>query len=200
MMKGKSITGNERGITLIELLVVIGIVAIISGFAVPVYMNYLPSLRLKSAVQRMTSTISLARMTAVTRNRTCRVVFVPANNYYYVYVDLNENGALDPGETAAAQIEMESVGGNVGIPLPTGVDFGAASGVTGPPPQTGTTPPADGVDLENNILVTGPRGTTNAVTNTETIYLKNVRNETQAIRTMFTGAVRAYQWTGSGWR
>jgi uncharacterized protein (TIGR02596 family) len=59
--------------SLIELLVVCGIIAIIAGFAIPASLTMMKGSQLTQAAQVLTDQISLARQTALARNRSVEV-------------------------------------------------------------------------------------------------------------------------------
>lgn len=184
-----------------ELLVTMALVGVLTAIAIPVYMDQLPSLRLKSSIRRMASVLSLSRMAAVSNNVPCRVVFVPGSSYYYSFLDINRNNVADGGEIAATRLDVTAISGGIsGIVIPNTVSFGVPTGVTGVPPLTGTTAPADGVELPSNTLIFDPRGTTNALNNNETIYLKNTKGQCMAVRATYAGMAQVYTWTGGGWQ
>jgi prepilin-type N-terminal cleavage/methylation domain-containing protein len=193
---------GQRGVTLIELLVTLSLMAILTAIAIPVYMQQLPSIRLKTAARRMASVLSLSRMVAVANNTPCRVVFVPGSSpYYYAFLDSNLNGAVNPGEAAATRLDLQPVAPGIdGVPLPAAVSFGAPAGVTGVPPLTGTAIPTDGVELPSNTVSFDARGTANAMNNNETIYLTNIKGECMAVRVTYSGMTQVYQWGGGGWK
>lgn len=64
---------SEEAFSLIELLVVCGIIAIIAGFAIPASVTMMKGSQLTQASQVLADQISLARQTALARNRSIEV-------------------------------------------------------------------------------------------------------------------------------
>ena len=94
---------RQSGFTLVEVLVVIGLIAVISAFAVPTFINWLPDYRLRSAAHDLLSNFQKAKLEAVKRNLRCGVVFASAGTGYTVFVDANENYLFD-GEDTIVQV------------------------------------------------------------------------------------------------
>lgn len=66
---------SERGYTLIEVLIVVGLIGIVSGISVPVFMESNARSRLWSGSELMGATIRQARLRAISSNANQRVVF-----------------------------------------------------------------------------------------------------------------------------
>ncbi len=66
---------DRRSFTLVELLVVLGIFALLTTIAIPVFLKRNPTAAAQGALLRLKSTLSLARQWAVTRRTTTYVVF-----------------------------------------------------------------------------------------------------------------------------
>ena len=66
---------HQKGFSLIELIIVIGIIAILSTFAVPAFLKYNANANLKSATREITSDILNQKEKAISENRKQRIVF-----------------------------------------------------------------------------------------------------------------------------
>jgi len=86
MKKKTCIIKDRSGFTIIELLVGMVILAIVAGFAIPVFAKWLPNYHLKSAARDMFSSMQLAKLEAVKRNSTCAVT-VGSNSYEIALLD-----------------------------------------------------------------------------------------------------------------
>jgi type IV fimbrial biogenesis protein FimT len=90
------------GVTLVEVLLALCIAAVLLASAVPGFQGALERLRLSAATNELVLAVYLARAEATSRH--ARVAIAPrvANNWasgWYVFVDANDNGVLDPGES-----------------------------------------------------------------------------------------------------
>ncbi|AGA91849.1 prepilin-type N-terminal cleavage/methylation domain-containing protein [Thioflavicoccus mobilis 8321] len=101
-----------RGVTLIELVVTLSIVVILLTIAVPSFQNAIATNRIAALTNELSTALQLARSEAVNRGRTVTVCksddlsdSTPSCNTsadwedgWVVFVDTNDNGALDSGE------------------------------------------------------------------------------------------------------
>ncbi len=69
---------NTRAFTLIELLIAISIVSILFGYALPSFDNFLKKSKVKANLHRLTQTIQMSRLEAITKN--VRVTLCPTNS------------------------------------------------------------------------------------------------------------------------
>ena len=83
---------KDSGFTLAELMIVSSIIAIVSAFAIPGLVGWLPNYRLSGAARDVLSAIESARMTAVRANASVAVAFTPGNGAYHIWVDNGEGG------------------------------------------------------------------------------------------------------------
>ncbi len=74
-MKTKAPSSFPRAFSLVELLVVISVIAIIAGFAVPAVTTMIKGSQLSQGSQMVTDQLSLARTTALGRNRSVEIRF-----------------------------------------------------------------------------------------------------------------------------
>ncbi len=80
MKKKTHIIKDWAGFTLIEMVVAMAILAILAGFAMPVFAKWLPNYRLKSAAREVFSNMQLAKLEAVKRNQLCEFT-ITGNTY-----------------------------------------------------------------------------------------------------------------------
>lgn len=75
---------RDRGFTVIEIMTVIGILGIIMGIAIPIFRDYIPRIRLRTAGDEVLATLRLARTRALSERQICRVIFEKATNSYRI--------------------------------------------------------------------------------------------------------------------
>lgn len=73
----------QKGFTLIELLIVIAVLGITMIIAVPSYVSYLQTNRLKGATQQLYQSLYYARTEAIKRNATVYVSFQTGSSWCY---------------------------------------------------------------------------------------------------------------------
>ncbi|MGD9351680.1 MAG: prepilin-type N-terminal cleavage/methylation domain-containing protein [Desulfobacterales bacterium] len=86
---------KNSGFTLLELAVVIAIIGILSGIAIPNFINWLPKYKLKNAAMDMRANFNATRLNAVKTNAAWAVIFDTANNAYHICSDSGTNSAWD---------------------------------------------------------------------------------------------------------
>lgn len=96
---------THRGFTMVELLVTIAMIAILTAFAVPNFMGWLPNYRLKSAAQDLFAHFQKARITAAKMNTCCTITFNEPHNYM-MYIDSNNNLQYDDGEDVLSRVNL----------------------------------------------------------------------------------------------
>ena len=89
---------NKKGFTLVELLIAIAIFAILGAISIPTFQGFLAQRRLNGATRQVHADLMATRMLAVSQNRTITAAFTD-NHQYTIFVDANNNGDIDTGET-----------------------------------------------------------------------------------------------------
>jgi type IV fimbrial biogenesis protein FimT len=96
---------THDGFSLAELMTVIAIIGIMTAFAVPGFIKWLPNYYLKSAARDLRGSFQLARTTAIKSGTNCTITFnqpVDGETYdYVVFRDADNNLVLDNSETDA---------------------------------------------------------------------------------------------------
>ena len=88
---------HESGFTLVEFLVVIAVIATLSIIAVAGWLGFLPSYRLRTAVDDLQADMQITRLKAIKENEMTTLRFF-GNDAYRAFIDTDEDGALDSGE------------------------------------------------------------------------------------------------------
>lgn len=166
MFKHKS---NQNGFTMVELVVTLAIFGIMLTIALPPFLSYLPTMRLKGAARDISSTLQSARMEAVSQNGNCNVSFDINNKSYTVSCI------------------------NITTTLPTDISFGWGTDVN--KNVSGGSLPSDGVAFLNDTCYFTSRGTANA----GSIYIKNTKNQSYAVVISSGGRVDIRVWDGTTW-
>jgi prepilin-type N-terminal cleavage/methylation domain-containing protein len=98
---------NNSGFSIMEMMVVVGIFAILAAVAVPGFISWFPNYKLRSGAEEIQSTLQLARLTAIKRNKTAIVSFNTGNETYTASVGAQtfRSGRMPAG------INIDSVSG-----------------------------------------------------------------------------------------
>jgi type IV fimbrial biogenesis protein FimT len=101
---------SNNGLTLLELLTVIAIVSIMVTIAVPNYMEWVHSSRLKSAAQTLMTDLSLARMHAIKANDPTKVgvKILFSSSDYTMFIDSNKDNIVDLTEQILKDVDLPS--------------------------------------------------------------------------------------------
>lgn len=89
---------SQSGVTLIELMVVLVIIGILVGLGVGFTTGFMAKYRIDSTAKDLAARIRLAKYITITRNAPLTLVFNPAGQNYYAFVDTNTNGSRDSSE------------------------------------------------------------------------------------------------------
>jgi len=104
---------SQSGFNIIEVMIVVVIISIVGSLAVPSYQTFIRNLALTGTANEITATLQTARTEAIKRSQNVTVCFKQNDNgtlcrtrdsskvnvnYIYVFLDVNNNLVLDPGE------------------------------------------------------------------------------------------------------
>ncbi|HEV8539570.1 MAG TPA: prepilin-type N-terminal cleavage/methylation domain-containing protein [Nitrospiraceae bacterium] len=147
-----------RGFTLTEMMVVVGIIALLSAFAIPNYLDWQRKYRLKDSIAFLQSSLALARMIAMNQNTTVTVTISQPSATSAVTVAFTKSAGggtkdvmppmtLPPStgftSSAAGEISLTNTGGGT-VASPQDIQFTAL----GRPVNPSTTPNA-----ANNLCI-----------------------------------------------
>ncbi|HKW87862.1 MAG TPA: GspH/FimT family pseudopilin [Candidatus Acidoferrales bacterium] len=110
----------QKGFTTVELMVSLGVMVVIAAIAVPSLLQGWNSYRLTSAAGNIAGLLERARFEAIRRNTRIACIGAPQANGFAIWIDLNGNGALDPGEP-------EVIFNGAAVPMAAGTAPGPAS-------------------------------------------------------------------------
>ncbi|WP_246072622.1 GspH/FimT family pseudopilin [Extensimonas perlucida] len=116
--------GNAAGITLIEAMVVVAILAILAALAGPAFTPLMQRWRVRQAAESLQSSLYLGRSEAIKRGgnvsikSNCASATTDWSCGWTVFIDTNNNGAQDSGQTPAEDsLQMVSVPSNTQVTL-----------------------------------------------------------------------------------
>ena len=78
---------NEKGVGLIEVIIVVVIIGIATMIAIPNFQSWLAYQYLRGDAAQIEGDLQAARITAINENVPVTVLFVPASNQYYAFID-----------------------------------------------------------------------------------------------------------------
>lgn len=149
---------RAAGFSLIELVLALAVAVVLLAVGLPAFLRAYRFYELNSAAQEMASILRLARFEAIRLNTTVNCVVQASTNTTSVWVDSNNNGALDPTEKT---ILLDSSGTLVepppGSPPPISSQIGTNS-IYAPSPSSST-------------VTFDARGAVNPPTNVNLFYL-----------------------------
>lgn len=189
------------GFTLVELLILLALVGTAVGFSIESLSNFREAQRARSGVTRLLTVLDTAKSRAVTLDQVAIVDFSPgglstSDGFYEVFIDLDDDGARDAGENAAANLtDVTSRGGMIGYQLPAGLSFSRPGGVaTGP---LGIPTAADGVTFTGDRISFFPDGTSPEAGH---VTMTDASGRTFAVTLTAGGAVHVHRLNGSTWQ
>ena len=175
---------NKNGFTLIELIVTLSIFGIMMVIAIPSFLTYLPTMRLKGAARDISSSFQFARMKAVSENNTFAVKFTGSS--YSIYDD-NDSDDIYADTTDPLDIAIRT------STLSDGISFGVGTNVSSGVSGGGI--PTDFITFGGDACDFSPRGTADS----GTVYITNTKNESYAVTVSSSGRVIIYVWDGDSW-
>lgn len=205
MMKRSNRSG---GFTLVELMMVIAIMGILMAVGTYVFMGNLPSYRLRAGAQRVAAHLQYLKARAVVTNRSAWFIADVANGFFTGFLDDSNFGVIDSGEYVKARMDMpDAFGGVPGFFLPPTISFGLPSGYTSgsgpdgiPFPSSPMTSPGDRIGFRPTALPVVNLASPATPTDSQVIFLTNIKEEGYAVAVSITGRVKVFRWTSGGWR
>jgi len=159
---------------------VMGLIAIAAATAIPAFTVWLPNYRLRTAANDLYANMQLAKSGAIGDHSTWAVQFDTVNNGYGLISKWGE-----VGQTIVKTVDLSDYG--------SGVAFGHGNATDDIPDEAN--PIADDVTYGSDVAVFNMRGTCSA----GYVYLENSRNNTFAVGSLSSGAVRMRKWSGGAW-
>ena len=89
---------NQRGFTLIEVVITVAIVGILAMIAVPSMIGWRQERQMQGAARVFYSDLQHARFAAIREAETVSFVITVPSGDYSLFIDPNQNYALDAGE------------------------------------------------------------------------------------------------------
>jgi len=175
---------DKSGFSLIELIVTLSIFGLMMAIAIPSFLIYRPTMRIKGAARDIVSVFQFARMKAVQENNTFAVKFVGSD--YFIYDD-NDNDDVYADTTDPLDIAVRT------LTLPDGISFGVGANVNRSVSGGGT--PADFITFGGDACDFQPSGTAD----TGTVYITNTKGESYAITVSSSGRAIIRVWDGDSW-
>jgi len=157
---------------------VCGLIATLSGVAVPQILASLDAMRTAAAARYVSARLQSARMTAVMRSAAVAIRFkTDASGYTFTaYIDGNRNGVLTREIQSGVDRQIAGVG-HLGDSF-AGVDFGTTENL--PPVDSGGAPPgSDPIRIgASDLLTFTPRGTST----TGSLFVRGRRGDQYVVR------------------
>ena len=171
---------KQSGFTMIEVIVVMALIAIVAATAIPAFTVWLPNYRLRAATNDLYANMQLAKSGAVRDHSEWAVQFDTVNNGYRLWSNWGE-----ANQAEVKTVDLSDYG--------SGVAFGHGNATDDIP--DGANPIGDDVTYGSDVAVFNMRGTCSA----GYVYLENSRNNTFAVGSLSSGAVRMRRWSDSTW-
>lgn len=106
-------TKRYRGFSLIELVLVVAIMLAIAAMAMPQFLTFTASYRLRNGLNAVAGVMQQARMEAIRKNTTVQVVNSASGSSSIVFADLDGDGNWSGGEPGAQlpkQVQVKTSG------------------------------------------------------------------------------------------
>ncbi len=189
------------GYTLVELMIVIFIIAVISAFAIPAILQWMPDMRIKGAARGIYSAMQEAKSIAVQENSSAAVLFnnAVAPNTYQILRHPGQDGNwgtaddvnADPGPDGVFA-SADDIPEDPPIPLPPTVTYNTTATTNATTAGGGFTP--DFISYNTNMVVFNTQGYLFNAGFTGFVYISN-NNDSYAIGTpATTGRIRLFNW------
>ena len=150
-----------KGFTLTELMVTVGVLGVMSTFAMPNLIAWKTTIGVNSAARDLISEMQACRMKAVSERNNYVITFDVANNQYTVHDDNDSDGTLDEVGINASNGDESSNGPK---DLPDGIRFGRASGGIKRVNDNVLLIDSTGIHVTGNRLTFEPDGTPAGIT------------------------------------
>lgn len=99
---------KQKGVTLVELMIVLAIVGILAAVSIPLWGSYIPVMNLNGSARNLQLAMALARMKAVSRNRTMSVSIT--TNNFIIQEKEGGNWVNDTAKDKAVAGDLQSQG------------------------------------------------------------------------------------------
>lgn len=111
---------SQKGMNLVELVLVMAIISLMAAISIPMFLNYLPTMRLNGAASNLQLALALTRMKAVARNTDMSLLLVKnAATPYQDYRIQKRSGGAWADETDTDREMAPTDLSNVGITITT---------------------------------------------------------------------------------
>lgn len=178
VVEGRSSLSNS-GLSLIEGLIAIGVVLSLGALVLPQVLRYWQAYELDSATQALSSSLEIARYTALSKKCNVVVRFYAGSSWYEVFEDDNGNSVKDSGELSLGAYS-----------LPRLVKF-SGEGLEGPPASP-SGPVSDPVTFAGDKVIFNPEGKISG--GLGTIYLRNDAHDASALSFNLASRLKIYKW------
>src|ERR1700736_4360930 len=175
---------GARGFSLVEMLVVLSVIMIISGVALPGFLQAYQGYQVGSAASQVSGVLKFTRYEAIRRNTPINCLIKQNAGVTTVWADSNNNGTLDNTEKVATFAGNVNVVAAGGVPLATAL--ATAAGV----------PALTSVSNTNGTVQFDPRGALNPA-GAYVLYVGNTGVATAGYRAIILLPSGSTQmWTG----
>jgi len=187
----------EDGLTIIEILMAMAVITILSGIAVPAFVQFLPDYRLSVAAGDLYANLQRAKHEAVRANGECAVYFDTEKGRYQL-VSGGADGICDGAPAGTAPIPQNDdilLNCITLLNYGSGVRYGSGSATKTVPGQS--IPPDPIVTYGNNRVRFDAKG---MVREMGYVYLTNINGKAYAIGTpSWAGAIVLKKWLTCAW-